>query len=347
MCASKSFNFLPFSDWIFRAIWQQRSKNSPIFLKSWNIWNLQIPFKSSIKLTNVHRIHTIHPYSQYLQLHYWFYVKNVFYRFNPAVPVRFQSSWVHPRVVMAGAPTRTPPGLRAEASPGREGHLHPEHMGSMYRTFICWDWNAKSSLMDKAALQWVPGALHTLARSLHPFTKSSQLFTQHCLKQLCFPWFTSGTPMFRMAQWFPNLAPPCTALRFKVIEAASPWSSMSSASICESLGHLMSWMSWTEAETEKDVAGLPIRNCWKLENNVNLMNKEALVETSRRSSPALNLHKLTSGFVFETWQEPLGFGVSLSIWQEDTRNMKKLHEFHFSAPTFDFPQPSQRKAYAA
>jgi hypothetical protein len=27
--------------------------------------------------------------------------------------------------------------------------------------------------------------------------------------------------------------------------------------------------------------------------------------------------------------------------------MKKLREFHFSAPTFDFPQPSQPKAYAA
>lgn len=27
------------------------------------------------------------------------------------------SSWVHPRVVMAGAPTRTPPGLKADASP--------------------------------------------------------------------------------------------------------------------------------------------------------------------------------------------------------------------------------------
>ena len=217
--------------------------------------------------TGFTRFTHIIPYSQYLQLHYCFYVTNVFYIFKPAVPVRFQSSWVHPRVVMAGAPTRTPPGLRAEASPGREGHLHPEHMGSMYRTLICWDRNAKSSLMDKAALQWVLRALHTLARLLHPFTKSLQMFTENCLKQLSFQWFTSGTPMFRMAQWFPNLAPPCTALRFKVIEAASPWNSMSWTSwICESLGHVMWWMSWTEVETEQGVAGLPIRNCWKLEN---------------------------------------------------------------------------------
>ena len=35
--ASKSFNFFPFSDWIFKAIWQHRSKNSPIFLKSWEV----------------------------------------------------------------------------------------------------------------------------------------------------------------------------------------------------------------------------------------------------------------------------------------------------------------------
>ena len=33
---------------------------------------------------------------------------------------------------MAGAPTRTPPGLRAEASPGREGHLQPEHISHIY-----------------------------------------------------------------------------------------------------------------------------------------------------------------------------------------------------------------------
>mmetsp|Transcript_109442 Transcript_109442/g.274135 ORF Transcript_109442/g.274135 Transcript_109442/m.274135 type:complete len:254 (+) Transcript_109442:471-1232(+) len=31
--ASKSFSFLPFSCWTFRAIWQQRSRNSAIFLK--------------------------------------------------------------------------------------------------------------------------------------------------------------------------------------------------------------------------------------------------------------------------------------------------------------------------
>jgi len=55
------------------------------------------------------------------------------------------------------------------------------------------------------------------------------------------------------------------------------------------------------------------------------MNKEALVETSRRSSPPLNLHKLTSGFVvFEAWQEPLGFNWPLV--EHLTRKHKKHEE---------------------
>mmetsp|Transcript_37835 Transcript_37835/g.75401 ORF Transcript_37835/g.75401 Transcript_37835/m.75401 type:complete len:254 (-) Transcript_37835:632-1393(-) len=58
--ASKSLSFLPFSSCTFSAIWQQRSRNSAIRLKS---------------------------------------------------------SWVQPRVVMAGDPMRTPPGESAEASP--------------------------------------------------------------------------------------------------------------------------------------------------------------------------------------------------------------------------------------
>merc|ERR1712217_499697 len=57
---SKSFNFLPFSFWICKAIWRHLSRNSAIFLKS---------------------------------------------------------SSVHPLVVIAGVPMRTPPGDRAEASP--------------------------------------------------------------------------------------------------------------------------------------------------------------------------------------------------------------------------------------
>merc|ERR1712061_561609 len=58
--ASKSFNFLPFSCCTFKAIWQHRSRNPAIFLKS---------------------------------------------------------SAAQPRVVIAGAPMRTPPGDKAEASP--------------------------------------------------------------------------------------------------------------------------------------------------------------------------------------------------------------------------------------
>ena len=58
---------------------------------------------------------------------------------------------------------------------------------------------------------------------------------------------------------------------------------------------------------------------------VNLMNKEALVETSRRSSPPLNLHKLTCGFVvFEAWQEPLGF--NWPFVEHLTRKHKKHEE---------------------
>lgn len=38
-------------------------------------------------------------------------------RFFWVFHVSHVSSWVHPRVVMAGAPTRTPPGLKADASP--------------------------------------------------------------------------------------------------------------------------------------------------------------------------------------------------------------------------------------